>query len=109
WLAGRMLGGKGTFTSTMRGFGFAHSAYAILLLGLIPSLRPLASLLAVLLSVFGVWIGAAEAHKTRGWRTALFPVVAVAIAVLGLALLQQLVAGAALTLESIAQALGIAP
>jgi uncharacterized membrane protein YvlD (DUF360 family) len=110
WFAGRLLGGKGTFTATLRGFGFAHSAYVIVLLGAVfPALRPLTSLIAVLLSILGIWIGAAEAHKTRGWRTVVFPVVAVAIAILGLALVQQLVAGAALTLQSIAQTLGLAP
>jgi uncharacterized membrane protein YvlD (DUF360 family) len=109
WLAGRLLGGKGTYTATLRGFGFAHSAYALAVLALVPALRPLTALLTLLLSALGIWIAAAEAHKTRGWRTILFPLVAVVVAALGLALAQQLLAGAALTLQSIGQALGIAP
>jgi uncharacterized membrane protein YvlD (DUF360 family) len=108
WFAGRLLGGKGTFTATLRGYGFAHSAYALALVSLLPGLGPLSALLALVLSVLGIWIAAAEAHKTRGWRTLVFPVVAVVVAVVGLAFAQQLLAGAALTWQSIAQALGLA-
>ena len=81
WLAGKALGGKGSFTATLRGYGFAHSAYALLLLGIVPSLRPLASFLAIVLSLVGVWLGAAEAHRTRGWRTLVFPIVVIAVTI----------------------------
>jgi hypothetical protein len=107
WLAGKVLGGRGSFTATLRGYGFAHSAYALLLLGFIPGLRPVASFLALVLSVVGIWLGAAEAQRTRGWRTLLYPVVVIAVTVLGLALLQQLAAGAALTIETLGQTLGL--
>jgi hypothetical protein len=107
WLAGRALGGRGSFTATLRGYGFAHSAYFLLLLGIIPGLRPLASFLALVLSVVGIWLGAAEAQRTRGWRTLVYPVVVIVVTVLGLALLQQLAAGAALTIETLGQTLGL--
>lgn len=84
-------------------------AYALLLLGMAPSLQPVASFLAIVLSLVGVWLGAAEAHRTRGWRTLVFPIVVIAVTILGLALLQQLAAGAALTIETLGQNLGLLP
>lgn len=107
WLAGKALGGQGSFTATLRGYGFAHSAYFLLLLGVIPGLRPLTSFLAMVLSLVGIWLGAAEAQRTRGWRTVLYPVVVIAITIIGLVLLQQLAAGAALTIETLGQILGL--
>jgi hypothetical protein len=107
WLAGKALGGRGSFTATLRGYGFAHSAYVLLLLGFIPSLRPVASFLALVLSLVGIWLGAAEAQRTRGWRTLVYPVVVIVVTILGLALLQQLAAGVALTIETLGQTLGL--
>ncbi len=107
WLAGKALGGKGSFTATLRGYGFAHSAYFLLLLGVISGLQPLASFLALALSLVGIWLGAAEAQRTRGWRTLLYPVVVIVVTILGLALLQQLASGAALTIQTLGQTLGL--
>lgn len=109
WSAGKALGGVGSFTGTLRGKGFADSANFIFLLGIFPEIRPLTSLLALLVSLFATWLGVAEAHQLRGWRTLVFPLALIVVSIAGLAVIDQLIAGAALTLQTIGQTLGLIP
>ncbi|MFN2303935.1 MAG: alkaline phosphatase family protein, partial [Anaerolineales bacterium] len=56
-MAARPLRGRGNFTSTLRVAGFAQSAHVIEVLGFLPVIGPLARIIAVLLTVLGVWLG----------------------------------------------------
>ena len=74
-LAARMLRGEGNFTQTLRVAGFAQSAHVLELLGFLPVIGPLARLIAILLTVFGVWTGTVVVNNLKGWRTILLPVI----------------------------------
>ena len=71
YFAGRLLSGKGSYTSVLRVLGFAQAVY---LLDLFSFLLPsgISSIVRVLVSVlvfFAVWMGAATAHKLKDWRS----------------------------------------
>jgi len=105
--AGRLLGRKGSFTTTFRAVGFAHTIYVLGLLAFIPALKPVVRLVVSVVSFFAVWLGAAEAHDLRGWRGLVFPVVFVAVVVVGVVAVAALLAGAQFTLTTLAQELGL--
>lgn len=107
--AARVLGGKAGFTTTLRVLGFAQTAFLIALLTFIPTVAPLAWILALGLSSFGWWIGGATAHGLKGWRTLVLPIVMVLVTVISLLVLTRLLQGAAFTLESLGRAFGIVP
>ena len=109
WLAGRLLGGGGDFTATLRGLGFAQSVYLLGLLRFVPVIAPLAGLIVTLMAFFAAWLGAIEAHRLEGWRTLLLPVAALVVFNLGLLILLVLLTGAAFSLTTLAQNLGLAP
>ncbi len=106
YLAGRLLTRKGEFTKTFRAMGFAKAVGIVELLALVPGLDSLAHFLVVVLGFFAVWIGAAEAHETRGWRTLVFPVALALVFVVGTAVAGMLVQGAEFTVQSLVSALG---
>jgi hypothetical protein len=99
--AGRLLTRKGTYTRTMRALGFSSAATIFTLLALIPALAPLARLIVALVTFLAAWMGAAEAHEARGWRSLLLPVIAVAVVVVAPAVTLALLSGAAFTIQSI--------
>jgi uncharacterized membrane protein YvlD (DUF360 family) len=107
FVAGRLLGRKGEFTTTFRGVGFAHAVYVLGLLALIPALAPVVRLVVSVVSFVGVWMGAAEAHDLRGWRGLVFPVVFLVVVVVGVVAVATLLAGAHFTLSTLAQELGL--
>ena len=109
YLAGKFIGGKATFTQIFRVMSFALVMNVILLLGLIPQAAPFARFLSIVTGLVAVWIGVAEAHETRGWRTLVIPIVAVVAMVLTLLAILTLVGGIAFTLESLGQDLGLLP
>jgi hypothetical protein len=76
-------------------------------LAFVPGLAPLAYLLTFLMTIVATWIAAAEAHETKGWRTVLLPVVAVAILIIAPVVLLALLGSGALVLQSIQSAIGI--
>ncbi len=106
-LTGRVLGGKGTYTSTFRVTGFAYAGYFLGLLAFVPVVAPLARLLGALLAFLGVWLGAAQAHDLRGWRTLVLPVLFVVVVVVVVVVLRALFLGAAITFESLFGELGL--
>lgn len=77
FVAGWMLTHKGHYTRTLRALGFARVGSIFTLLAFIPTVAPLAFLLATLVSFVATWMGAAEAHETWGWRTLLLPFLAI--------------------------------
>jgi hypothetical protein len=109
FITGRLLGRKGDLTTTFRGVGFAQAVYLLGLLAFIPALAPVVRLVLTLVSFFGVWMGAAEAHDLRGWRSLVFPVVFVAVVVVAVVAMNTLIAGAQFTLSSLGQELGLIP
>lgn len=107
--AARRVGGKATYTTTLRGAGFGATTYLLSFLAFVPSLAPFARIVVVVVSFIATWIGAAEAQELRGWRTALLPVAGMLLFWFATLLAETLLAGAELTLQSLAQTLGLAP
>jgi uncharacterized membrane protein YvlD (DUF360 family) len=106
-MTARVLGGKGTYTAIIRVMGFAYGAYLIGLLSFLPVVGPLARIVASLVAFLGTWIGTTQAHQLRGWRTLLLPVVYVIVVIVVALLLDVLLRGAAMTVESLFAALGM--
>ena len=95
---GWLLTRRGNFTQTLRALGFAQSVYFLSVFALY---RPTASIVQAAIFALGflaVWMGAAAAHKTSGWRTLLLlPVVVVVVSVVGTAVVAMLLAGVQFT------------
>jgi hypothetical protein len=106
-MTARLLGGKGTYTSTFRVMGFAYAGYLIGLLAFIPVIGPVARVVASLMAFLGVWIGAVQAHQLRGFRTLLLPVLYVIVVIVVAVLLDVLLMGAVVSIESLFAALGL--
>ncbi len=98
-ITGRLLGGQGDFTTTLRTVGFAFTTRFFSILALIPVIGDLAKLITLLLSVMAVWIAGVQAHKLRGWRSILFPLVVVAVFIVSIAAVQILFEGAVFTIQ----------
>jgi hypothetical protein len=107
FVAGRVLGRKGEFTTTLRAVGFANSIYVLGLLALIPALAPVVRIGVSVVALFAVWMGAAEAHDLRGWRSLVFPVAFLAATVVGALALAGLAGGLQITLSSLEQMRGL--
>jgi uncharacterized membrane protein YvlD (DUF360 family) len=107
--AARLLGGTGSFTTTLRALGFAQAGYVLTLLGLYAPLAPVTRIIATLLFFFGAWIGGAQAHALKGWRSLVLPVVAILVTVVSFLVLSRLALGAEYTLQILLQELGVAP
>jgi hypothetical protein len=105
--AARILGGRASFTTTLRAAGFASSAYVIGLLAFIPALAPLARLLTALVAFFAIWIGTSEAHELRGWRSLLLPVAYGTVFFVSLFVLTILLAGVGFSFTSLMRQLGL--
>jgi hypothetical protein len=105
--AGRLLTHKGYFTRTLRGLGFAQIVFVVDLLALVPPIAPLALILTAILSFLATWMGAAEAHETRGWRTFVLPLLSLIVTILIPVILIAMVGGLVIGLESILARLGL--
>jgi uncharacterized membrane protein YvlD (DUF360 family) len=105
--AGRILSGQGQYTTTLRPLGFAMTAHVFQLLAIVPPLAPFARLVSTLVLFMAAWVGAAEAHNTRGWRTFVLPLVTVGVLVVGLVVLRVLFAGATFTMDALATEVGL--
>jgi uncharacterized membrane protein YvlD (DUF360 family) len=104
---GRMLGGKGSFTSTLRAIGFAYAAKFVFVLALIPQLTTLAEFLVFAISLVAFWVAGVQTHKLRGWRSLTFPIIVIVIFIASVFVLRILLGGAAFTLELMLQEVGI--
>ena len=107
--AGRLLTKKGKYTTTLRAMGFAQIAWFLGLLALIPPIAPLARLITLLVAFLAVWMGASEAHQTKGWRTVVFPVVAILVLVVVVFVARTLLAGLEFTMSALLADVGVAP
>jgi uncharacterized membrane protein YvlD (DUF360 family) len=99
--AGRILGGKAEFTTTLRAVGFAYATRVYSLAAFVPHVGEVIKLATLLLSVVAVWLAGVEAHKLRGWRSIVFPVVVVGVFLLSLFGVQVLLRGAEFTLQGL--------
>ncbi len=109
-IAGRLLTRKNRYTPTLRAMGFARTAGILTLLDLIiPPMAPLGLLASTAVGFLGAWIGASEAFETRGWKTVVLPIVALAVMVMAPLLVIMLFQGAVLGLTSVLQQMGLAP
>ncbi len=106
---GRALGGKGTFTSTLRAIGFAYATKFVFVLSLIPQLTGMTEFLVFVISLVAFWVAGVQTHKLRGWRSLTFPIIVIAIFFLSIFVLQILLGGAAFTLELLLQEVGVMP
>ncbi len=106
---GFLLTRKGSFARTMRAVGFAQSPTVLLVFALYQPLSHIVILIVTALTVIGVWIGVSEASETKGWQTALIPVIYLVIGTVGIAALLILLAGGVVTLISVLQTLGLVP
>lgn len=107
FFAGRLLTRKGNYTRTLRGLGFAQVVSLIELVAFIPPLASLAVFLGTLLGFVAVWMGAAAAHDTRGWRTLLLPFLALVVSVLIPLVALVMLASVALSFDSVLEQLGL--
>jgi hypothetical protein len=81
----------------------------LMLLAFIPALTPVVRFPTTALFFVATWLGAAEAHRTRGWRTIVLPVAAIAVALLVVLASATLLRGAQFAVSSVLQELGAQP
>ncbi len=105
--AGRLLGGTGSFTATLRGMGFAQGVYLFELLAFVPALSSLARIITSILAFVATWMAGLEAHELRGWRGLLLPVARLLVVVLSVVVLGNLLAGAGFTIEALLREAGL--
>src|SRR5512137_804153 len=106
-MTARVLGGKASYTSTFRVTGFAYFGYWLAVLSVIPVVGPLFRAIGFLLAFLGVWLGVAQAHQLRGWRTLVLPIVFVIVLVVVGVVLRALFMGAAITIDALFQDVGL--
>jgi len=109
YLAGRLLRGKGSYTSTLLAIGFAQGVYLLDLLAFLPVITPIVRFLVSMLAFFAVWIGAATAHNLKGWRTLILPIFYVMVILLGIVVMYSVIGGFTLSLESLGIDFGLIP
>jgi uncharacterized membrane protein YvlD (DUF360 family) len=106
-LTARMLGGKASYTATFRVTGFAYFGYWLVALSAVPVIGPLFRTIGFLLEFLGAWLGVAQAHSLRGWRTLLLPMALVVVFIAVSIIMTVLVAGTAITIQSLMGDLGL--
>ena len=100
FITARILGGKGSFTRTLRTVGFAYVTRFYSVLAFLPAVGDAAKLITLLISVVAVWIAGVQAHKLRGWRSILFPIIVTAVFMLSFIAVAILLEGAAFTIQN---------
>lgn len=108
-ITARLLRGKASFAATFRVVSFAQGAHILELLNFIPVIGPLARSLSTLLAIVAVWVGMITAHKLRGWRTLLIPVVYILIIGVTVVFLTAIVQGITVSLQAILSEFGWNP
>jgi len=106
-LTARMLGGKASYTATFRVTGFAYFGYWLVALSAVPVIGPLFRTIGFILEFSGAWLGVAQAHGLRGWRTLLLPIALVVVFIAVSIIMTVLLAGTAITIESLMGDLGL--
>ena len=107
--AAHVLRGRAHFSETFRVLGFVQVVNVISLLRLIPGVGWWVSILTALLSLFAAWIGVAEAHRLRGWRTLALPLLYLGFVVAGALVALSMVGGFDFAVETLGRRLGLLP
>jgi hypothetical protein len=105
--AGWLLSKQGSFTKTLRVLGFGQTVYLFSLLALLPVVGSAFSFAILAWGFLCVWMGAATAHKIRGWRALVLPVVVLLVYVIGSATVTILLSGAQFTIQAVLANLGM--
>jgi len=105
--AGRLLGGKGYFTRTMRTLAFAQVPYLIGVLGPLPIVGPLLYLAAALIVLFASWVALQEALGLGRLMSLAIPVVGTLTFLVAIYLMGAMLGGLELTLDTFLSRLGI--
>jgi hypothetical protein len=92
-----------------RAAGFAQGVYLLDLLSFIPAITPVVRFIVSLLVFFAVWIGTATAHRIKGWRTLVLPIIYILVIITGIVILNTTISGFVLSLESLAIEFGLLP
>jgi uncharacterized membrane protein YvlD (DUF360 family) len=106
YMATRLMRGTAGLSANIRVIGFAQSAHVLELLDFLPVIGPVARLMALLLTFFGVWIGTAAANGFKGWKTILLPLVYIITIVVTVYFLIAVVEGTVLTIEGLMEDFG---
>ncbi len=106
-LTARILGGKASYTATFRVTGFAYFGYWLVALSAVPVVGPLFRTIGFILEFLGAWLGVAQAHGLRGWRTLLLPIALIVVFIAVSIIVTVLVAGTTITIESLLGDLGL--
>jgi hypothetical protein len=101
FFTGWFLSRRGTFAKTFRALGFAQIVTVLEIFSIYPPARSAVHVVVFFASILAVWLGAATAHELKGWRAALFPIIAVLVYVLGSMLINSLLNGAEFTLQAL--------
>jgi hypothetical protein len=104
---GWLLTKQGSFTKTLRALGFAHTVYLLTVFALLPGFSTAVNFAILLWGFLCVWMGAATAHQTKGWRTLALPLVVLLVYVVGTAIVGVLLAGAEFTFQAVMLELGL--
>ncbi len=107
--AGRLLGGKGSYTATFRTMGFAQGVYVLDLLAFIPLISSLVRILVTILTFIATWLGVVEAHELKGWRAILVPIAVVVVIILGLFIISTVFEGFEFTINTLMVDFGLSP
>ena len=107
--AGWLLTRQGSFTKTLRAIGFGHAVYLLSVFALLPMVGPAVNFAILAWGFICVWMGAATAHNTKGWRTLVLPLVVLLVYVVGTAIVAILLAGAAFTFQAVLGEIGMQP
>ena len=105
--AGWLLTRQGSFTKTFRAMGFGHAIYFLAVFTLLPVFGPAVNFAVMVWGFIAVWVGAATAHKTKGWRTLVLPLVVLLVYSLGTAIVAVLLAGAEFTFQALMAEFGL--
>jgi uncharacterized membrane protein YvlD (DUF360 family) len=106
-MTAKVLRGKEGFAATLRAMGFAQSAHILELLGFIPGFGSLARFIAIVVTLFGTWIGTATVHEIKGWRTLILPVVYLAVTIVSFIFLITIIEGTDFSIAAILADLGV--
>lgn len=101
FIAGWFLSRRGTFSKTFRALGFAQVVTVLEIFSLYPPATAAVHAIVFFAGILTIWMGAATAHELKGWRAALFPIIAILVFVLGSMLINSLLNGAEFTLQAL--------
>ncbi len=107
YLAGRLLRGKGTYSSVLRVIGFSQGIYLLALFSFIPAISSVIRFIVPLLVFIALWIGVATAHNLKSWRTLILPIVYIMVFLLSFVIIYTVIGGLTLALESLGIDLGL--